>query len=142
MVLLVLTGSEAWLFWLILLFIFGRIYATPLDTITPMDNRRKAIAVFGLIVFLLTFVPIPFTINTQAPVTLPSSAVWLPETMLISFYLLASALRRGAELSALGHRLHVLWTTFRLRCPNCGQGRIFTGLFRMNKTCPVLRRAL
>ncbi len=33
-------------------------------------------------------------------------------------------------------RLNVLWTTFRLRCPNCGRGRIFTGLFRMNQTCP------
>lgn len=34
-------------------------------------------------------------------------------------------------------RLQIVWTTFRLRCPNCGQGRIFTGLFKMNKTCPV-----
>jgi len=33
--------------------------------------------------------------------------------------------------------LHVLWVTFTLRCPNCEQGKIFTGLFRMNKTCPV-----
>ncbi len=32
--------------------------------------------------------------------------------------------------------LHVLWVTFRLRCPNCERGRIFTGLFKMNKTCP------
>ncbi|MCC6805139.1 MAG: DUF983 domain-containing protein [Anaerolineae bacterium] len=37
---------------------------------------------------------------------------------------------------ALSYRLHVFWTVFRLRCPNCGQGRIFTGLFAMNKTCP------
>lgn len=32
--------------------------------------------------------------------------------------------------------IHVLWVTFRLRCPNCERGRIFTGLFKMNKTCP------
>src|SRR5690606_28697538 len=36
----------------------------------------------------------------------------------------------------LSYRLRVLWTAFRLRCPNCGQGRTFTGLFAMNKTCP------
>src|SRR5690349_21587958 len=24
----------------------------------------------------------------------------------------------------------------RLRCPNCGQGRMFTGLFKMEPTCP------
>ncbi len=24
----------------------------------------------------------------------------------------------------------------RLRCPNCGQGRMFTGLFSMEETCP------
>jgi len=38
--------------------------------------------------------------------------------------------------STFSHRLHVMWTTFRLRCPNCERGRIFTGLFAMNKTCP------
>lgn len=37
---------------------------------------------------------------------------------------------------SLKYRLRVLWTVFRLRCPNCGRGRIFTGLFAMNKTCP------
>lgn len=39
-------------------------------------------------------------------------------------------------MARLRYRLHVLWTVFRLRCPNCGIGRIFTGLFTMNKTCP------
>lgn len=37
----------------------------------------------------------------------------------------------------LRRRLEIMWTTLRLRCPNCAQGRIFTGLFSMNKTCPV-----
>jgi len=32
--------------------------------------------------------------------------------------------------------IHVLWTAFRLRCPACGRGRIFTGLFTMNAVCP------
>jgi uncharacterized protein (DUF983 family) len=34
-------------------------------------------------------------------------------------------------------RVQVWWTVLRLRCPNCGQGRIFTGLFKMNPVCPV-----
>lgn len=82
MVLLVLSGSEAWLFWLVLLFLFGRIYAAPLDMITPMDTRRKWIAVLGLIVFIVTFVPIPFSTATNVPQPLPNNAVWLPVTML------------------------------------------------------------
>lgn len=39
--------------------------------------------------------------------------------------------------ASLKYRATVLWRTLRLRCPNCGEGRIFTGLFRMNETCPV-----
>ncbi len=87
MVVLVLLGSDAWLFWLILLFLFGRIYAAPLDMITPMDSRRKWIAVFGLVVFILTFVPLPFTTATEAPAALPSSTIWLPATMLTLYTL-------------------------------------------------------
>ena len=34
------------------------------------------------------------------------------------------------------HRARVWWTVLTLRCPNCGRGRIFTGLFAMNQTCP------
>ncbi|MBI1258733.1 MAG: DUF983 domain-containing protein [Chloroflexi bacterium] len=39
-------------------------------------------------------------------------------------------------MGTMQHRLHVWWVTFRLRCPNCERGRIFTGLFRMNEVCP------
>lgn len=87
MVLLVLTGSDAWLLWLVLLFLFGRIYAAPLDMITPMDRRRKIIAVIGLIVFVLTFVPVPFSYTTAAdvPPLLPRDTVWLP-IALFTFY--------------------------------------------------------
>lgn len=87
LILLVFTGSDTWLFWLVLLFLFGRIYAAPLDMITPLDRRRKWIAVFGLIVFVLTFVPMPFSTSTEAPVLLPRDSVWMPVAVsLISFY--------------------------------------------------------
>lgn len=82
MVVLVLSGSDAWLFWLILLFLFGRIYAAPLDMITPMDTRRKVIAVIGLAFFVLTFVPVPFSVTTDAPAIVPRDTIWLPTTML------------------------------------------------------------
>ena len=51
-----------WWLWAALIFLLGRSYAEPLDQITPLDGRRKALAVIGLIVFLLTFSPVPFSI--------------------------------------------------------------------------------
>lgn len=61
---LVLLGIfwTGWWLWAALIFLLGRSYAEPLDQITPLDNRRKGLAVLALIVFLLTFSPVPFTI--------------------------------------------------------------------------------
>lgn len=33
------------------------------------------------------------------------------------------------------NKLHVLWLGLKLRCPNCGVGHTFSGLFAVNKTC-------
>ncbi len=87
MVVLVLTGSDAWLLWLVLLIVFGRIYAAPLDMITPMDNRRKVIAAIGLVFFFLTFVPVPFSTATDVPALVPRSTIWLPATMITLYTL-------------------------------------------------------
>ncbi|MFN8530709.1 MAG: site-2 protease family protein [Anaerolineae bacterium] len=65
--LLLVFTSETWIFWFILLLLFGRMYAVPLDDITPLDNRRKFLSVLGLIVFVVTFIPVPF-----AQVTVPN----------------------------------------------------------------------
>lgn len=51
-----------WLLWAAIIFFLGRSYAEPLDEITPLDDRRKALAVLALIVFLLTFSPVPLTL--------------------------------------------------------------------------------
>ena len=51
--------TDVWLIWVALLLFFGRVYATPLDMITPLDSRRRWIAVLAMIVFLLIFVPVP-----------------------------------------------------------------------------------
>jgi Zn-dependent protease len=51
---------------LILLIFFGRVHAVPLDNITPLDPRRRLIAVALLVVFVLVFVPIPLSRRESA----------------------------------------------------------------------------
>jgi len=48
-----------WWLWAFLIFLFGRFYAEPLDQITPLDPRRKVLAVVGLVIFVLIFTPTP-----------------------------------------------------------------------------------
>jgi len=48
--------------WAGLVFFFGRSYAEPLDQITPLDGKRKALGLLALIIFILTFIPVPLTI--------------------------------------------------------------------------------
>jgi membrane-associated protease RseP (regulator of RpoE activity) len=50
-----------WWVWTALIFFTGRAYAEPLDQITPLDTKRKIIAIFALIVFILTFIPVPLS---------------------------------------------------------------------------------
>ena len=54
---------QGWWLWAGLTFIFGRMGAQPLDDVTPLDGRRKAIAVLALVVFVLTFTPMPIVIH-------------------------------------------------------------------------------
>jgi len=48
-----------WWLWAFLLLALGRIYAEPLDQITRLDSTRKAVAVLGVIIFILVFTPVP-----------------------------------------------------------------------------------
>jgi hypothetical protein len=50
---------QGWWLWLFLISLLGRTYAEPLDQITPLDPRRKIIAILGLLIFILTFTPVP-----------------------------------------------------------------------------------
>jgi hypothetical protein len=61
---LVLLGLvwNGWWLWAVLIYFLGRVYAEPLDQITPLDTRRKLLAVLGLIIFLLTFSPVPLSL--------------------------------------------------------------------------------
>lgn len=48
-----------WFLWAGLIFFFGQGHPGPLDSITRLDARRKAVAVAVLLIFALTFTPIP-----------------------------------------------------------------------------------
>lgn len=55
-------GSRTWLVWaIILLVMLGAKHPPPLDNDVPLDGRRKAISVITLFVFILTFIPVPFS---------------------------------------------------------------------------------
>lgn len=49
-----------WLLWMFLIGFLGRVHARPLEDVTELDPRRRALAFFTLAVFFLVFVPLPF----------------------------------------------------------------------------------
>ncbi len=53
---------NGWLLWAGLLFFFGRRHAVPLNNITQLGDVGRFIAIAVIIVFILTFTPIPLTI--------------------------------------------------------------------------------
>jgi membrane-associated protease RseP (regulator of RpoE activity) len=69
--------TNVWLFWVILLLLFGRVYATPLDMITPPDRPRRALGIIALVAFLLIFVPMPLTPYNTSSQPAPRGSVQL-----------------------------------------------------------------
>jgi membrane-associated protease RseP (regulator of RpoE activity) len=61
LVALILLGMvwAGWWLWAFLILLLGRIFAEPLDQITQLDPNRKLLAIFGLIIFFLVFIPVP-----------------------------------------------------------------------------------
>jgi membrane-associated protease RseP (regulator of RpoE activity) len=61
-VLTVLLGFfwSGWWLWAFLIFLLGRSHAEPLDQITQLDPRRKAVAWLMLAIFLVVLMPVPF----------------------------------------------------------------------------------
>jgi uncharacterized protein (DUF983 family) len=43
----------------------------------------------------------------------------------------------GRMRPSLGRALRLVWRALRLRCPNCGRGRLLASWFRMRERCPV-----
>ncbi len=50
---------SGWWLWAFLIFMLGRAYAEPLDQITTLDPPRRAVALLGLVIFILVFTPVP-----------------------------------------------------------------------------------
>ena len=49
----------SWLLWVFILFWLGNVRTQPLDDITQLDPRRRALGIIVLIIFFLIFTPIP-----------------------------------------------------------------------------------
>jgi membrane-associated protease RseP (regulator of RpoE activity) len=66
LILLVLFGLgvlwNGWWIWLLVLLWLGRVHAEPLDQITPLDPPRLAIAALAILIFIVTFSPVPFSV--------------------------------------------------------------------------------
>ncbi len=58
-ILAIFTQTLTWVIWIGMLYFLGRVHAEPLDDVTPLDSRRRMIAIITFLIFFLTFVPIP-----------------------------------------------------------------------------------
>ena len=55
---------NGWWLWILLLFWLGRVKGETLDQITPLDPKRRAVAIFVILLFVLVFTPVPFSLLT------------------------------------------------------------------------------
>jgi membrane-associated protease RseP (regulator of RpoE activity) len=53
---------QGWLLWAGLVLLLGRVHSVPLDDVTPLGGREKALALACLVLFVLVFIPVPLTI--------------------------------------------------------------------------------
>jgi len=53
---------NGWWLWAGLIFLFGRAHAEPMDEITPLDPARRVLALAGILLFLIVFIPVPLTV--------------------------------------------------------------------------------
>lgn len=57
-----LFGWEGWFIWALLLFFVLRLrHPTPINPFISLDRKRKAVGILGLIIFIFTFMPMPFS---------------------------------------------------------------------------------
>jgi membrane-associated protease RseP (regulator of RpoE activity) len=53
---------QGWFVWAFLIFLLGVGHPPPLNDVTPLDGRRKLLAVLTILIFILVFVPVPLRI--------------------------------------------------------------------------------
>jgi membrane-associated protease RseP (regulator of RpoE activity) len=90
---------QGWLLWAGLIFFFGRSHPDPLDDVTRLDTPRKLIAVAVLLVFILTFTPLPMRLIAGE---LPSADLGGTTWLLVLPALMAGAAMRLARRTRAG----------------------------------------
>lgn len=73
---LTLFTSGGMLLILVLLILFGRAHAVPLDNVTRLDPCRRLYAVATLVIFAIVFVPMPLTVRESAGLFDFSPSAW------------------------------------------------------------------
>ncbi len=63
MTVIILFINPGWFLLLALILLFGFKHPPPLDDQTPLDSTRKIIGVLTLVVFILSFTPVPFPVE-------------------------------------------------------------------------------
>ena len=53
---------EGWFFWVAAVFVFGLRHPQLIDETTPLDMGDKVLGIIALIIFIITFIPVPFKI--------------------------------------------------------------------------------
>ncbi len=66
---------QGWFLWAGLIFLFGQGHPDPLDDITRLDTRGKVVAVVMLLIFVLTFTPLPMRIFVNDPSGQPAGCL-------------------------------------------------------------------
>jgi membrane-associated protease RseP (regulator of RpoE activity) len=64
---------DGWIVWGILLLFLGMRHPPALDADTPLDFKRKVVGWFVLMVFVVTFIPAPFSISEPQPQSAPAA---------------------------------------------------------------------
>ncbi|MEW5987844.1 MAG: site-2 protease family protein [Chloroflexota bacterium] len=59
-------NALTWGVWVALLFLIGNRHAEPLDDVTPLDGKRRFVAILTLVIFVLVFTPIPLRVVPPA----------------------------------------------------------------------------
>ncbi len=56
---LLITVWIGWIIWAILFLVIGFKHPPPLDSISPLSRKHKIIGIISLVIFILTFIPVP-----------------------------------------------------------------------------------
>lgn len=61
------TGFLTYLFFVLLVFLFGMIHPPPLDDVSPLRGKQRVVALTALLLFLLSFHPVPIYVEKFKP---------------------------------------------------------------------------